>query len=917
LLGEGSSSGVEAVVGREVELEAIESVCRPPPDGRSVLLVGEPGIGKTALWEAGVRRAAARGLRVLAARPRDSEARMPFSSLIDLCERIDLGGLARVPPPQRSALEVALLRREPGPETGEEMGIALGFLNMVRALATSARVLIAIDDVQWLDRSSSEVVAFAARRLGEANVGFLLSRRRDEAAELDRALGARLELVQVGPLSLGSVRRLLFERLELTLSRRQLRRLVEVTGGNPLFALEAGRLLLERTVPATGEDIPLPDALEQAVGDRVAALPDGVRRLLLAVALHEDPLVDELAALAEPAGLEDAVDLGVLVIDGDRVRAAHPLLAAAAWKAARAAERRAQHRALAGVVSDEQLRVMHLALATTRRDPTLAERVFAAADQASARGARGYAVQLARHGLRLTPPTADEREERVLALAGYLYDAGELQQLRDLLTSELASLTAGALRARAHLLIGEASNLDDHERHLQEALAECDDPALRAAALGRRSILLSLVRVQRLEHAEALAQEAFAQAGFAGPQLERETVPALAWARVLRGQPVEGLVDLLGGPPEDGDLYLGTIDRPAAVRFAFRGEIAAARREFARLLALAERRGEARSCAVLHLHRFEVEQRTGAVAIAAGLLEEWGDWTALENPERAGVLRDRCLALLAAIRGAPSETQRWAEVVLQASETSAEHTWDRLEALRGLGIAMLLDHAPDQAAEFLEAVWEHTRRERVEEPGAFPVAGDLVEALVETEAVAKARAVTARLRKLASAQAHSWGLATAERCAAMIRLASAYDEQDAASLARAAERYGALGLEFERCRTLLFLGRLQRRVRRRAAARRSLEASADGFERLGCGGWAERARAEAGRIAARRSSASGELTPAERRVVELAAEGLANKEIARVLYVTVNTVEVHLARAYAKLGVRSRAQLAKRLSATS
>jgi DNA-binding CsgD family transcriptional regulator len=917
LLGDDSSSGVEPVVGREAELEAVESVCRPPPDGRSVLLVGEPGIGKTAVWDAGVRLAVARGLRVLAARPRGSEARLPFSSLIDLCEEVDLDALTGVPAPQRSALEVALLRREPPREIGDEIATALGFLNVVRSLASSRRVLIAIDDVQWLDRSSSELLAFAARRLGKANVGFLLSRRQDEATELDRALEGSLEVVQLGALSLGSVRRLLFERLELTLSRPQLRRLVQVTGGNPLFALEAGRSLRERGVPSTGAEIPLPDALEQAVGDRVAGLPGGVRRLLLAVALHEDPLVDELTALAPSAALEEAVDLGVLVIDGERVRAAHPLLAAAAWQAARPGERREQHRVLAGVVRDRQVSVMHLALATTGPDPGLAARVLAAAAEASARGARGHAVQLARHGLRLTPSSAAERGERVLALAGYLYGAGELREVRDLLSAELASLTAGALRARAHLLLGEASDLDEHERHLQEALGQCDDPSLRAAALGRRSILLSLVRVQRLDQAEELAQEAFSQAGMAAPDVEREIVPALAWARVLRGQPVDRLVECLGERTADGELYLGTIDRPAGVRLAFRGEIGAARSEFARLLALAERRGEARSCAVLHLHRFEVEQRAGAVALATELLEEWGDWTALENPERARVLRDRCRAVLAAVRGSVAETRRWAKVVLQASEASAEHTWDRLEALRALGMAMLLDRTPDQAAECLSAVWEHTRREGVEDPGAFPVAGDLVEALVEADAIAEARAVTRRLQRLASAQAHPWGLATAERCVAMLGLTSAYDEQQAAALARAAERYGTLGLEFDRCRSLLFLGRLQRRVRRRAAARTSLESAAAGFERLGCDGWAERARAEAGRISARRPTARGELTPAERRVVELAAEGLANKEIARALYVTVNTVEVHLARAYAKLGVRSRAQLAKRLSAIS
>jgi DNA-binding CsgD family transcriptional regulator len=904
------------VVGREAELAVIESVCRRP-DGRSVLLVGEPGIGKTALWDAGVQLAAARGLLVLKARPGGSEARLPFSSLIDLCEGIDLDPLTGVPAPQRAALEVALLRREPPRDTGDEMATALGFLNVVRALARSRRVLIAIDDVQWLDRSSSDVLAFAARRLGESDVGFLLSRRRTEPAELDRALEGSLAPLSLGPLSLGSVRRLLFERLGLTLSRPQLRRLVEVTGGNPLFALEAGRLLRERGVPATGAEIPLPHALEQAVGDRVAGLPGEVRRLLLAVALHEDPLVDELTALAQPTVLEDAVDLGVLVIDRERVRAAHPLLAAAAWKAARAGERREQHRMLAGVVSDQQLSVMHLALASTRPDPGLAGRVFAAAAQASGRGARGHAVQLARHGLRLTPRSASERGKRVLALARYLYDAGELQQVGDLLSAELVSLPAGPPRARAHLLLGEASDLDDHERHLQEALGQCDDPALRAAALGRRSILLSLVRVQRLDHAEDLAEEAFGQARMAAPEVEREIVPALAWARVLRGQPVDRLVERPDRRAPDGELYLGTVDRPAAVRLAFRGEIAAARSEFARLLALAERRGEARSCAVLHLHRFEVEQRAGAVALATELLEEWGDWTALENPERARVLRDRCRAVLAAVRGSSPETRRWGDMVLQASEASAEHTWDRLEALRALGVSMLLDHMPDHAVECLSEVWEHTRRERVEDPGAFPVAGDLVEALVEADAIAKARGVSARLHRLASTQAHPWGLATAERCAAMIRLASAYDEQHAAALARAAERYGALGLEFDRCRTLLFLGRLQRRARKRAAARTSLAASAEGFERLGCAGWAERARAEAGRVSARRPAASGELTPAERRVVELAAEGLANKEIARALYVTVNTVEVHLGRAYAKLGVRSRAQLAKRLSGIS
>jgi DNA-binding CsgD family transcriptional regulator len=162
---------------------------------------------------------------------------------------------------------------------------------------------------------------------------------------------------------------------------------------------------------------------------------------------------------------------------------------------------------------------------------------------------------------------------------------------------------------------------------------------------------------------------------------------------------------------------------------------------------------------------------------------------------------------------------------------------------------------------------------------------------------------------------HPWGLATADRCAAAIALASRYDEQVAAGLAAAAATLGRLGLGFDRARSLLWLGQAARRARKRAAARRFLEASATAFDGLGSGGWAEHARAELDRLGTRRPTQSGELTVAEQRVAALAADGLSNKEIARRLFVAVHTVEVHLARAYAKLGVRSRTQLASRLGA--
>jgi DNA-binding CsgD family transcriptional regulator len=206
-------------------------------------------------------------------------------------------------------------------------------------------------------------------------------------------------------------------------------------------------------------------------------------------------------------------------------------------------------------------------------------------------------------------------------------------------------------------------------------------------------------------------------------------------------------------------------------------------------------------------------------------------------------------------------------------------------------------------------------REGVEDPGVFPVAPDLVEALADLRELDEALAVADRLEGLARRQEHPWGLASAKRCRAVVRLASAtYDEGAALALGEAAADYGRLGLRFDRARCLLSLGRAQRRLKQWGAARDALERAGAAFDELGSTGWARRARMELARVGARRPRQSGELTPTERGVVELAAQGLANKEIAQALYLSVHTVEVHLSRAYAKLGVRSRAQLAGRLS---
>lgn len=205
-------------------------------------------------------------------------------------------------------------------------------------------------------------------------------------------------------------------------------------------------------------------------------------------------------------------------------------------------------------------------------------------------------------------------------------------------------------------------------------------------------------------------------------------------------------------------------------------------------------------------------------------------------------------------------------------------------------------------------MWEHTEREQVADPGAFPVAPDLVEALVATGDLERAAQVTARLAISAARQRHPWGTVAAAQSRALTALAApAYDEQAAAALGEAAEGYGRLGLRFDRARALLALGRAARRHRKWGAARAALQSAADAF--AGSPGWQDAVNAELKRIGGRRGSSLGELSPAEARVAELAADGLPNKVIARRLSVSVSTVEVQLSSAYTKLGIRSRSQL--------
>jgi len=540
--------------------------------------------------------------------------------------------------------------------------------------------------------------------------------------------------------------------------------------------------------------------------------------------------------------------------------------------------------------------------------------VVAAAGRAAARGAMADAAELAGQAVRLTPAGNGEYDGRLLASARYLIDAGERARATGLLTKRAGELPAGPPRAAAYLLLAEgADSPAGVEEHLARAIADsAADPGLRGQVLARRAFLQVTARVRRIAEAEQMAGEALAAAASAGPDAERRALVALAWARVMRGRGVEDLLDRSKVlPPGTASLYDSSVDGPAGLRLLFRGELAAAREVFGGLLAAAEQRGEVRSGAVFTWQLCGVGLCAGDTFAAARALQELDQWAALD-----WITGSRALlpAELAAVRGDSGSAAALAAEAVAVSEANGLE-WDRLEALRAAGVAALLARDPQQAVTNLGAVWEHTQREGVDDPGAFSVAGDLAEALAETGQFEAAAEVIARLAGLAAAQQHPWGLATADRAAAVAALAGGYDETAAAQLAGAAAAYRALGLGWDAARALLILGRAQRRAKKWAAARDCLERARAGFEQLGCPGWAQAAAAELDRVSGRRAAPGGGLTPTEQRVADLVASGLSNKQVAEQLYLSVYTVEAHLSRAYAKLGIRSRTQLARALGA--
>jgi DNA-binding CsgD family transcriptional regulator len=912
------------LVGREVELERVELFLRSVQDrARALVIEGEAGAGKTSIWEAALAGAARGGMRILSARPAEAETSFAYAALGDV-----LGGqaesVAAMPARQRRALEVALLMDDAEGETPDQHSVALGLLGVLRRLAAQSPLVLAVDDVQWLDAPSELVLRFAARRLHELPVGVVVAWRTGDGEpvplELDRALA--LERLGLPPLSLGAVQRLIQNRLGFLPPRPVVRRLHELSGGNPFFALELGRALQAGTLELQpGERLPV--ALEALVDARLGALSPEARRALAAAAAMAQPtveLVDAVTGTGRTA-LDEAARAQVAAMRDGRIRFAHPLLASGAYAALDPSARRELHARIADQASGPEERARHLALAATGPDEEVASSLEDAARRAESRGAPPAAAELYERAARLTPPGARSHLLRRKMQFGFCtFQSGDGRRARELLDEVVGALEPGPERARALISLARVRSYDDDlraaERLFRQAIEEAgdDDDILAGAAENLASILFRLRERldEAIEHA-IVAERAARAAGSTGWLSEALGIRLMAEAALGRTYEAAKTLDAALALQEAcrDSRALAQPLFPVAVAWLWWDELDRAKEAFEQLADRAREMGDEGSLPYVLVLSAQVECVRGNFTLAARHAEE--GYVLAEQGGQA-TLSAYLLALRACAHAGAGEAEearsaaaRALELADRTSGRPAEHF-----ARGALGLIELSVGRPAEAAAALGPLVEFLRSEQIVEPGTARVVADQIEALIALGDVDGAAELTdwfamstARLRRPSA-------LAAAARCRGLL-LAERGDVDGAfEQLERAVELSEDSPVPLERGRALLCRGAMHRRARHKREARNSLDAALTEFETIGASAWVERARAELAKVGGRTPSA-GLLTPTESRVAELVAEGLQTKQVAAALFVSSKTVEGHLTNIYAKLGVHSRTELARRL----
>jgi DNA-binding CsgD family transcriptional regulator len=893
------------LVGREEELGRLENFVGTLAQGATAAVVrGDAGIGKTVFWHAGIEAAEQAGVRVLVTRCIEAEMPIALGGVADALDPAFHEVTDELFEPQRRLLASALGVEPPSADAPDQTALPRAFLAYLRALAGRGQVLVAIDDAQWLDPPSQRTIAYAARRLVDEPVGFLVTQRGHEGDPLGlrQAFGERLGEIRLGPLTLGALHHVIRTRLGVRLPRPTVARIRDASGGNPMFALEFAKEASRARGP-----LPLPGSLEELVGDRVARLPADVLLLLACVAAAERPTTSLLEAVVDNARalLDAAVIEGTVTLDVDAVvRFTHPLLVSAAYAAVPPSARQKLHAELAAVTSDDEQRARHLALATTEPDAEVALALDAAAAGARSRGAPEAAAELARHAIRLTPRSdGAERLERLGRSASYLSGAGDISGARAVLDDVLGAPISGDGRARALL---HAARIDEDYARIgelaQEALGHVQDDALRIHAL----VTSAVSRVEQGDAAgEAIATEALAAAeGLGDPALLADALVNLGYVRWVSGHPEPALlqraVELGAQRPSPSGLPPPGV--PLTLLTLWAGELRDARCLLEREVDAAYAWGDERLMETLRRLFVALEWWEGNWNRAEARLDEHSHFVFDAGDRAAEVHGLWQQALLAASRGRVEEArERARETVRRAQEHQLA-----LFVVIGRWVEGFLDLSLD-----VPDAWESLRLVPItEHPQHIWFFPDVVEAAVASDRLDEAERVLAALESQARAREHRWATSAASRSRALLLLARGESQAAVAAAEEAAAGLEAAGFPLDHGRALVVAGEALRRLGERRRAAEKLEAARQIFAKLGAPLWLARAEKEL-RRASPRPRHDGELTSAERRVAALVAAGRTNREVAAKLFITTGTVEVHLTRIYRKVGVRSRTELAR------
>jgi DNA-binding CsgD family transcriptional regulator len=910
----------DAPIGRETEFAAVVDLLGARsglPAG--LVLEGEAGIGKTTLWLAAIRTAQDQGVRVLSSRPGPADALVSFAGIGDL-----LGaGLDEILPdlrgPQRRALETALQLADAGRDPPDQGAIAFAILAALRSVAGRSPVLIALDDLQSLDRPSAWALEFAFRRLRGEPVRILATVRATgevTPAWLDSALPDAVTRIHLGPLSLGAIHQVLVTRLGTAFSRPTLRRIQELSRGNPLHALEVGRAMLQRGGKIEPGQ-PIPVRLDDLLRERVAALPEDTAAALLVASAVSEPTLQLLeSATGGEVNLGPALETGLIELEDNRVRFDHPLLASAIYEQAGPERRRDVHRRLASVVTNPEEQARHLALGTVDPDPAVVAVLDRAAESARRRGTPSSSAELFEHALRLTEPDDPARARRAIEAADAHFEAGDSGLAFSRLERLIASLPSGGDRGRAlwrlAALKGELESAAMTVVLYEEALAESGGDDDLVARINSELAWMTLF-THDVARAAGHAHTAVEHAEMSGRvDVLGESLAALAFVEFVAGLPPRPAVI-------DRALVLERrserirIDRSPSIvhglQLMWQGELDAARPIFEGLLRAATERGDDSNVSGPGFYLGTLETLAGNWGRADEILQD-----AALLAEQTGVNRVEIAyagALLDAHRGRVDQATVAAKRGLDASDGSPE----KLYLLRNLAVLGFIDLSrgdPAGACAWLTRAAQLAGEMGIGDPGLLRFAVDQAEALVALGRPDDAAQALDVFERRARELGRAWAMAAAARSRGVIAAASGDVSGGLQLLAAAVAVQERLQMPFEHGRALFVLGQVQRRARQKRAARESLIAARSIFDHLGAALWAARAGAELKRISGR-ADRDGGLTVTERRVADLVAEGWSNREVAAQLFVTVRAVEANLSKIYAKLEIRSRGQLAGRL----